>query len=91
MAEFLEQESTNRSKYLKAYFVYGNYKNYARKAREKELEKIGAELNLKNIALTFVPSMKDRESEVNLNKINPQVEIHSLFSDTGQSLKNILT
>jgi len=71
---FLEQESTNRSKYLKAYFVYGNEKDYDKKAREKELEKIGTELNLKNIALTFVPSMTDTESEVNLNKINPTVE-----------------
>ncbi len=71
---FLDQESTNRSKYLKAYFVYGNEKNYNKDAREKELEKIGAELNLKNIALTFVPSMTDTESEVNLNKINPTVE-----------------
>ena len=71
---FLDQESTNRSKYLKAYFVYGNEKNYNKNAREKELEEIGAGLNLKNIALTFVPSMTDTESEVNLNKINPTVE-----------------
>ncbi|MEJ7679359.1 MAG: hypothetical protein WKG06_16170 [Segetibacter sp.] len=71
---FLEQESKNRSKYMKAYFVYGNEKNYNKQAREKELETIGTELNLKNIALTFVPSMTDTESEVNLNKINPTVE-----------------
>lgn len=71
---FLEQESTNRSKYLKAYFVYGNEKNYDKEASKAELEKIGNELNLKNIALTFVPSMTDTESEVNLNKINPTVE-----------------
>lgn len=71
---FLEQESVNRSKYLKAYFVYGNEKNFNKQAREKELEAIGTELNLKNIALTFVPSMTDTESDVNLNKINPAVE-----------------
>lgn len=71
---FLDRESTNRSKYLKAYFVYGNEKNYNKNAREKELEKIGTTLDLKNIALTFVPSMTDIESEVNLNKINPAVE-----------------
>ncbi len=71
---FLEQESVTRSKYLKAYFVYGNEKNYNKTNRQKELEKIGAELNLKNIALTFVPSMTDTESEVNLNKINSSVE-----------------
>lgn len=71
---FLEQESVTRSKYLKAYFVYGNEKNYKKEDREIELEKIGKALNLKKIALTFVPSMTDEESEVNLNKINPAVE-----------------
>ena len=71
---FLEQESVTRSKYLKAYFVYGNEKDYNKDTRQKELENIGVELNLKNIALTFVPSMTDTESEVNLNKINPSVE-----------------
>lgn len=71
---FLEQQSVVRSKYLKAYFVYGNEKDFSKTTREKELEKIGTELNLKNIALTFVPSMTDVESEVNLNKINPEVE-----------------
>jgi protocatechuate 3,4-dioxygenase, beta subunit len=70
---FLEQESITRSKYLKAYFVYGNEREYKKEARQKELEKIGTELNLKNVALTFVPSMTDTESEVNLNKINSTV------------------
>lgn len=70
---FLEQESTKRSKYLKAYFVYVNEKKYNKDTRQKELESIGKELSLKNIALTFVPSMNDSESEVNLNKINPNV------------------
>lgn len=71
---FLEQESITRSKYLKAYFVYGNEKEYNKTEREKELHQIGIELNLKNIALTFVPSSEDVESEMNLNKINPSVE-----------------
>jgi protocatechuate 3,4-dioxygenase, beta subunit len=71
---FLEQESVTRSKYLKAYFVYGNEKDYNKDARQKELENIGIELKLKNIALTFVPSMSDTESEVNLNKINESAE-----------------
>ncbi len=71
---FLEKESITRNKYLKAYFVYGNEKGYNKDSRQKELEKIGAELNLKNVALTFVPSMTDTESEVYLNKINPEVE-----------------
>ncbi len=37
------------------------------------MENIGKELNLQQIALTYVPSMEDIESEVNLNKINPTV------------------
>jgi protocatechuate 3,4-dioxygenase beta subunit len=71
---FLEQESRDRNKYLKAYFVYGNENDYSKDTRQKELEKIGKELNLKNIALTFVPSFADTESDVNFNKINPAVE-----------------
>jgi protocatechuate 3,4-dioxygenase, beta subunit len=71
---FLEQESVARSKYLKAYFVYGNEKDYNKNTRQKELENIGIELKLKNIALTFVPSMSDAESEINLNKINTSAE-----------------
>ncbi len=71
---FLEQESISRSKYLKAYFVYGNKQGYNKAARQTALEKIGTELNLKNVALTFVPGMTDTETEVNLNKINPGVE-----------------
>ncbi len=71
---FLEQESVKRKKYLKAYFVYGNDKGYNKLNRQKELEQLGIELNLKNIALTFVPSFSDTQSEVHLNKINPKVE-----------------
>ncbi len=72
--QFLEQESTTRQKYLKAYFVYGNEKSYNKDARQKELEQLGKELNIKNVALTFVPSFSDKKTEANLNKINPAVE-----------------
>jgi protocatechuate 3,4-dioxygenase, beta subunit len=71
---FLEQESTKREKYLKAYFVYGNEKAYQKEAREKELEQLGKELQLKNLALTFVPSFTDTKTEANLNNINPDVD-----------------
>ncbi len=71
---FLEQESIRRGKYLKVYLVYGGEKNYSKQQRQQELEQIGAALNLKTIALTFVPSLKDVESEVDLNKINPDTE-----------------
>jgi protocatechuate 3,4-dioxygenase beta subunit len=70
----LDHESVSREKYLKAYFVYGDSKNYTKQARQAELEKIGKELGLQKIALTFVPSFSDVESEANLNNINPDVE-----------------
>lgn len=71
---FLEKESIKRSQYLKVYFVYGNEKNYSASIRQGELEALGKTLNLKKVALTYVPSMSDTASEVNLNKINPDVE-----------------
>lgn len=67
---FLEQESSIRQKYLKVYFVYGNKKSYDKENRKKELEQLGIELNLKNIALTFVPSFSDTESNIILSKID---------------------
>lgn len=70
---FLESESINRSAHLKVYFVYGNDDGYSRSIRQSELEKIGSQLNLVHIALTFVPSFSDKDSEVDLNKINPEV------------------
>lgn len=71
---FLEQESIARSKYLKAYFVHGIEKGFDKDIKQKELEKIENELNIKNMALTFVRLMADSESEVNLSKINPSVD-----------------
>ena len=70
---FLDKESDVREKYLKVYFVYGNEANYNENDRMEELEKLGTELGLKKVALTFVPSFKDRTSEIYLNKINPNV------------------
>jgi protocatechuate 3,4-dioxygenase beta subunit len=72
--KYLDDESIKREKYLKAYFVYGSPKNYNKQARQTELVKIGADLGLKKIALTFVPSFSDTESEANLNNINPKAE-----------------
>lgn len=71
---YLDNECVTRGKYLKAYFVYGNSKNYNRQTRQTELEKTGNELGLQTIALTYVPSFLDTESEANLNKINPEVD-----------------
>jgi protocatechuate 3,4-dioxygenase beta subunit len=72
--KFLDGESIARDKYLKAYLVYGNPDNYSKDVRQGELERIGSELGLKKIALTFVPSFTDRESEAHLNRLNPDVE-----------------
>jgi protocatechuate 3,4-dioxygenase, beta subunit len=71
---FLEAESIKRQKYLKVYFVYGNEKEYNKLNRDKELEKIGSELQLKKVALTFVPSFLDKDSEIDLNSINPDAD-----------------
>ncbi|MGB5646652.1 MAG: intradiol ring-cleavage dioxygenase [Muriicola sp.] len=72
--QFLEFESERRKAYLKAYFVYGNEKEYSREKRERELEALGKELNLLYTALTYVPSFTDIKSEVVGNKINPEAE-----------------
>ena len=71
---FLEEQSLRRRRYLKVYFVYGNNRDYSKTKREAELEKMGSELGLKNVALTFVPSFNDQETEAHLNRINPEVE-----------------
>ena len=68
---FLDRESQKREKYLKVYFIYGNETNYDKNNRIQELEKLGTELGLEKVALTFVPSFNDRASEVYLNKIDP--------------------
>ena len=71
---FLDNESIARDKYLKAYFVFGSSKNYDKQARQTVLENIGNELGLQKIALTYVPSFADTESEAHLNNINAAVE-----------------
>lgn len=71
---FLEQESIKRQKYLKAYFVYGNENAYSKTKRFQELSKMGEELALQQLALTFVPSFTDKETEAYLNKINQGIE-----------------
>jgi len=71
---FLEMESEKREKYLKVYFVYANEKGYSKLDRDTELAKLGNELKLEKIALTFVPTFSDNQSEIDLNKINQEVE-----------------
>ncbi|MBL8964624.1 MAG: intradiol ring-cleavage dioxygenase [Phycisphaerae bacterium] len=69
---FLEQESVRRGDRLKVYFVYGAAAGYSRDSRERELGSLGQELDLRHVALTFVPSLTDEESEVVLNRIDPR-------------------
>ncbi len=71
---FLEQESVRRGKFLKVYFVYGNAKDYSEETRRKQLDQLGTELNVRNVALTFVPSFTDTDTDADLNKIDPLVE-----------------
>ncbi len=71
---FLEEESARRENRLKVYFVYGASNSYSKAARERELEALGRELNLQRVALTFVPSLTDEESEVHLNQIDPKAQ-----------------
>ena len=70
---FLETESKKRQKYLKVYFIYGNETAYSKAEREKELENTGRELQLEKVALTFVPSFSDMDSDIYLNQVNPKV------------------
>lgn len=72
--KYLEKESIKREEYLKAYFIYGNEIDYNEDSLKKLLFELGKELDLKKVALTFVPSFSDVDSEVNLNKINPDVD-----------------
>jgi len=71
---FLESESVKRGKFLKVYFVFGDTADYSRERRVKQLEELGTQLNVTNVALTFVPSFADTETDANLNKIDPNVE-----------------
>jgi protocatechuate 3,4-dioxygenase beta subunit len=71
---FLEAESARRGERLKVYFIYGNEHGYDQSARERELDELGRELGLKHLALTFVPSFTDEESDVALNRVDPQAQ-----------------
>lgn len=71
---YLERESFKREQYLKAYFIYGGNTGEKKSTIINRLELLGKQLNLRRVALTTIPSFSDKASEINLNKINPQVE-----------------
>ena len=68
---YFETESKKRKKFLKVYLVYGNDNDYDKSIRSKELEALGNELNIEQLALTLVPSFNDTSSEIDFLKINP--------------------
>lgn len=70
---FLEQESAARGEHLKAYYILGDERSYEHRKRERSLASVGAELGLTRVALTFVPSFSDTESDVHLQHIDPHV------------------
>jgi protocatechuate 3,4-dioxygenase, beta subunit len=72
--QFLEVSAEQYKDSLKAYFVYGDERNYNAADRQQLLEALGKELKLQRTALTYVPSMNDQETEMHLNKIDPNVE-----------------
>ena len=71
---FLERESVRRNKYLKVFFVYGVHNSMTNEEVKARLEEIGKSLKLEKLALTYVPSFDDRESDVYLNQINPEAD-----------------
>jgi protocatechuate 3,4-dioxygenase beta subunit len=76
---FLEAESRKRKELLKVYFVYGNEQDYSYVQRMRELEALGQELKLTQVALTFVPSFADETSEIKTSRINPDAENTFVF------------
>lgn len=71
---FFEAESIRRGKYLKVYFIYGKADPQEPTKPNATLAALGAELNIRHVALTYVPSFQDEESDVVHNKINPEAE-----------------
>jgi protocatechuate 3,4-dioxygenase beta subunit len=67
----LEEESSKRkSEKFKAYLVYTNPTKLPIKELENKLETFAKSLSVQNMAITYVPSIDDEKTEMNLNKIN---------------------
>ena len=71
---FFEQLSQKWGVQLKVYLIFGNAQNYGISQTKKELDKLGKKLNLKHIALTYVPHFNDKASDIYKAKINPEAE-----------------
>jgi protocatechuate 3,4-dioxygenase beta subunit len=59
---------------FKGYLIYTNPKRLRRAQLEAKLAALGQKLNLKKIAVTYVPSADDRATDTYLNRINPATE-----------------
>jgi protocatechuate 3,4-dioxygenase beta subunit len=70
---FLEKLSKEQGQYLKVYLIFSHEDNYNFVTEKEQLAQLGKKLNLKHIALTFVPSFQDKKSDVYLTKINPDM------------------
>jgi protocatechuate 3,4-dioxygenase beta subunit len=67
----LEEESiVRKSEKFKAYLVYTNPTGLSTKQLETKLKQFTDRLSLKHVAVTYVPSVDDKETEMNLNNIN---------------------
>lgn len=74
IAQWLETESEKRGpRNFKAYFIYMNPSRQTPAEIEAKLTTFSQKLNLKNIAVTFIPSPEDKETAV-LNEINPRLK-----------------
>jgi protocatechuate 3,4-dioxygenase beta subunit len=71
--QYFEAESNRRAGRWKVYYVYGNEHRYDPAQRRQELESLGTALGIKRLALTFVPSLRDRVSELVYNRLDPEV------------------
>lgn len=70
---FLEKESLRRKNRFKAYLIYATGPGFKKENVRKDLEKLGEELKLREVAVTFVPAFNDSDSEVDRNHINSSV------------------
>lgn len=59
---------------FKAYLIYTNPKKLSRQQMETKLAAFGQKLDLKKIAVTYVPSADDKATDTFLNRINPATE-----------------
>lgn len=74
-AKWLEDLSVSLGeKNFKAYLIYTNPQKLSPEQLETKLAAFGQKLNLKKIAVTYVPGLDDKASYSYLNRINPATE-----------------